>query len=132
MEKKIIFDGKETTFKTSGVTVVLYKKCFREDLILEVVRFRKSAKNLKIDKEEEEQSEDQIVMGLEFLEIVRKLAYILYLEANDKDIINKINYESYLAWLMKLSPNAFDDKDVNMEIFNLWNMSTQGTSTPKN
>lgn len=130
MEKIILFDGKETAFKSSGATAVLYKQAFKKDLIVEIANWRKVVKRLR---ETEEPNEDEkLENSLQFLEITQRLAFIMNLEATDAALFNKLSYEKFIAWLMSLTGDAFGDKDTNLEIFSVWSTSTEGTSKAKN
>ena len=42
MRKTILFDGKETEFQSSGATPVLYKQCFKQDLLATTMKLRES------------------------------------------------------------------------------------------
>ena len=130
MEKVILFDGKETAFRSSGATAILYKQAFKKDLLVEISKWRKNVK--RIQENEEATEEERLENSLEFLEITQRLAFIMNLEATDKALFNKLSYEKFISWLMSLSGDAFGDKDVNLEIFSIWSKSTEGTSNSKN
>lgn len=117
MRKTILFDGKETEFQSSGATPVLYKQCFKQDLLATTMKLRESK-----TKEQE----------LAMLDMVMQLTYIMYCEANCKDVFNRLTFESYMKWLMGLSPNAFDFTETNLELIQLWRGTTAGTSEAKN
>lgn len=119
MRQTITFDGKEVEFQSSGATPVLYKQCFKKDLLSDTSKLR----DIK---------GDDVEKGLSMLDIVMQLSYIMYCEANYKDVFNRLNQESYMKWLMELSPNAFEDSEVNLKFVQLWRGNTSGTSTLKN
>lgn len=118
MRKTMLFDGKETEFSSSGATPILYKQCFKQDLLKTSIDLRNNK-----DKNDKE---------LTMLDMIKQLAYIMYCEANYKDVFNRLTFESYVKWLMDLSPNAFDDTDTNLAIIQLWRGNSAGTSEPKN
>ena len=61
-----------------------------------------------------------------------RLAYIMYLEANETQatIFDKLNEESYLFWLMGVDQDEL--LTVTGEVMNLWQAGAKTHSKPKN
>lgn len=118
MNKKIMLGDKEIEFSCSAATPILYKKLFRQDLLLDF-----SA--LKSFETKEEQ-------GAKMNEIVAQLAYIMYLEANisAQEIFRVLNFEKYIEWLITIEPSQLEKKST--EFIELYSGNSVQTSSPKN
>lgn len=153
MKKTITLNEKEMTFKSSAATNILYKKAFGDDIIIKLTSYTKNLKELKNMQEriaeiradssktqEEILAEMQNMMNSEAFvvsqtftnETFPKLAYIMWLEANEsqREIFNKLNEEGYLAWLMEI--NQDDLLAVTGQVLEIWREGSRTTSKPKN
>ena len=153
MKKTIKLNETEMTFKSSAATNILYKKAFGDDILVKLTSYTKNLKELKnmqariaelradsSKTQEEVLAEMQTMMNSEAFivsqtfanETLPKLAYIMWLEANEsqREIFNKLNEESYLAWLMEI--NQDDLLAVTGQVMEIWQAGARTTSKPKN
>ena len=153
MKKTIKLNETEMTFKSSAATNILYKKAFGDDILVKLTSYTKNLKELKnmqariaelradsSKTQEEILAEMQNMMNSEAFivsqtfanETLPKLAYIMWLEANEsqREIFNKLNEESYLAWLMEI--NQDDLLAVTGQVMEIWQAGARTTSKPKN
>lgn len=153
MEKTIKIGEKELAFKSSAATNILYKKAFKEDILVELSAHTKNLKEmnrmqetvnaLKADttKTQEEILEElnKILTSDVFIstqkfasETLPKLAFVMWLEANEKigSIFTKLNEENYLAWLMTIDSDEL--LTVTGEVMDIWQAGAKTHSTPKN
>lgn len=153
MEKIINLSGKETKLKVSAATNILYKRVFKEDILIKLSSYSKNLKELKAiqakieavkadetkSKEEVAEEMTKLVNSSVFEEInsfssetLPKLAYIMYLEANytEAHIFSKLNEECYLGWLLHIDQNELID--ITKEVMELWKAGASNTSSPKN
>lgn len=153
MEKMINVGEREMKFKSSAATNILYKRAFKEDILLKLADYTKNIKELNqmkktiddlktaTDKTEEEVlaelnkilSSDAYIKTQTFSsETLPRLAFIMYLEANEKigTIFTKLNEESYLAWLLDIDQDEL--LTVTGEVMDIWQAGTKTHSKPKN
>lgn len=153
MEKVITLNEKEMKFKSSAATNILYKKAFKDDVLVKITAYTKNLKELKNIqarvaelKEDTTKSKEEIASEMTALvqsdvmneltafssEILPRLAYIMYLEANaeQRNIFQKLNEEAYLGWLMEM--NQEDLTSITGEIMSIWLAGAKNTSKQKN
>ena len=65
-------------------------------------------------------------------DVLPKLAYIMYLEANETEItiFRKLNEECYLIWLLGIDQNEL--LNITKEVMELWQTGAVNTSKQKN
>lgn len=153
MEKTIRIGEKELTFKSSAATNILYKRAFKEDILVKLSAYTKNLKEMQKMKEtvdalktdttrtEEETlaelnkilASDVFVSTQTFAsETLPKLAFIMWLEANEKigTIFTKLNDDNYLAWLMTIDQDEL--LTVTGEVMDIWQSGARTHSNPKN
>ena len=153
MKKTIKINDKEMTFKSSAATNILYKKAFGDDILVKLASYTKNLKELKDMqaklaelRKDETKSQEEILNEMNALmqsdvflssqaftnETLPRLAYIMWLEANEKieEIFSKLNDECYLFWLMEIDQD--DLLAVTGEVMDLWRAGAKTTSKPKN
>ena len=152
MKKTITLNEKEMTFKSSAATNILYKKAFHEDILVKLTAYTKNLKELKNMqakiaemKEENKSAEEKLAVMNEMMQSdafitsqsftsneLPKLAYIMYIEANEtqKTIFDKLNEESYMSWLMEIDQDEL--LTVTGEVMNIWQAGAKTHSKPKN
>ena len=153
MEKTITIGDREFKFKSSAATNILYKRAFKDDILVKLSEYAKSIKelnNLKASvealKNSEGKSEEEILNELNALmnsdayvktqsfssDTLPKLAYIMFLEANEniKTIFTKLNEDYYLEWLMTVDQDEL--LTVTGEVMDIWQAGTKTHSKPKN
>lgn len=154
MEKTIkLNEEKEIKLKSSAATNILYKKLFREDILIKLSEYSKSYKELiKMQERIEALRQDQSKPKEEILaemsaclesdaykstnefssDTLPKLAYIMYLEANEKieTIFSKLTEEHYLFWLMSIDQTELIG--LTKEVIGLWQAGSKTISNPKN
>ena len=153
MEKTITIGEREFKFKSSAATNILYKRAFKEDILVKLSEYAKSIKELNklkasVDalKNAEGKTEEEILAELNALmnsdayvktqdfssDTLPKLAYIMFLEANEniKTIFTKLNEDNYLEWLMTVDQDEL--LTVTGEVMDIWQAGTKTHSKPKN
>ena len=153
MEKTITIGEREFKFKSSAATNILYKRAFKEDILVKLSEYAKSIKELNklkasVDalKNAERKTEEEILAELNSLmnsdayvktqdfssDTLPKLAYIMFLEANEniKTIFTKLNEDNYLEWLMTVDQDEL--LTVTGEVMDIWQAGTKSPSKPKN
>ena len=153
MEKTITIGEKEFKFKSSAATNILYKRAFKDDILVKLSEYAKSIKELNklkasVDalKNAEGKTEEEILAELNALmnsdayvktqdfssDTLPKLAYIMFLEANEniKTIFTKLNEDNYLEWLMTVDQDEL--LTVTGEVMDIWQAGTKTHSKPKN
>lgn len=154
MKKTInLNDEKSMTFKSSAATNILFKRAFHEDILVKLAAYTKNLKELRKMqsqiaelKEDESKSQEQILETINTLtsseaftssttfmnETLPKLAYVMFVEANESQetIFNKLNEESYLAWLLTIDQDEL--LAITGQIMEVWQMGAKNTSKPKN
>lgn len=153
MERKISVGDKEMSFKASAATNILYKKAFHDDILVKLTSYSKNLKELqKIQETFKELKEDTSKSDEERLSVMTelmnsevvtssqtfssetlpKLAYIMYLEANEKvgEVFKKLNEESYMAWLMEIDQDEL--VEVTGQVMDIWQSGARQHSKPKN
>ena len=153
MKKTIVLDNKEIMFKSSAATNILYKKAFHEDILVKLTAYTKNLKELKnmqatiagLKDDPSKTQEEKLAIMNEMMQSeafitsnsftsneLPKLAYIMYVEANEtqKTIFDKLNEESYLAWLMEIDQDEL--LTLTGEVMNLWQAGAKAHSKPKN
>lgn len=153
MEKTITIGEREFKFKSSAATNILYKRAFKDDILVKLSEYAKSIKELNklkasVDalKNAEGKTEEEILAELNALmnsdayvktqdfssDTLPKLAYIMFLEANEniKTIFTKLNEDNYLEWLMTVDQDEL--LTVTGEVMDIWQAGTKSHSKPKN
>ena len=152
MEKTIKVGEKEFKFKSSAATNILYKRAFKEDIIVKLTQYSKQLKELNKLKQAIEDikatatSDEEALAELEKItnsdafvstqsfstETLPKLAYIMFLEANEKigSIFTKLDEENYLGWLLTIDQDEL--LAVTGEVMDIWQAGTKTHSKPKN
>ena len=153
MEKTITIGEREFKFKSSAATNILYKRAFKEDILVKLSEYAKSIKELNklkasVDalKNAEGKTEEEILAELNALmnsyayvktqdfssDTLPKLAYIMFLEANEniKTIFTKLNEDNYLEWLITVDQDEL--LTVTGEVMDIWQAGTKSHSKPKN
>lgn len=160
MREIIKIGDKEIEFKASAATPILFKRAFKQDLTQELAGYAKQYKEakklqemIKTAKPEDEnetrtpeeiaEAQEKIYLAVtqspEFLEmsskaadLMPKLAYIMYLEANieQRAIFGKLSEEDFIFWL-----SEFDQAELQAHFttfMRMWNGNSQTISKPKN
>ena len=153
MEKTINIGEREMTFKSSAATNILYKRTFKEDILVKLAEYTKNLKEMQILKDKvdalktvEGKSQEEILAELNAImqsevyistqtfasETLPKLAFIMYLEANEKigTIFTKLNEENYLAWLLTIDQDEL--LTVTGEVMDIWQAGAKTHSKQKN
>lgn len=153
MKKTIRLNQTEMTFKSSAATNILYKRAFGEDILVKLTAYTKNLKELKNMqarvaeiKEDKSKTQEEILAEMQTMmnseafissqtfasETLPKLAYIMWLEANEEQraIFSKLNEESYLSWLMEIDQDEL--LTVTGQVMEIWQAGARTTSKPKN
>lgn len=153
MERKISVGDKEMSFKASAATNILYKKAFHDDILVKLTSYSKNLKELQkiqetfkeLKEDTSKSDEERLAVMTELMnsevvtssqtfssETLPKLAYIMYLEANEKvgEVFKKLNEESYMAWLMEIDQNEL--VEVTGQVMDIWQSGARQHSKPKN
>ena len=154
MKKTInLNEEKSMTFKSSAATNILFKRAFHEDILVKLAAYTKNLKELRKMqsqiaelKNDESKTQEQILETINDLtsseaftssttfmnETLPKLAYVMFVEANESQetIFNKLNEESYLAWLLTIDQDEL--LAITGQIMEVWQMGAKNTSKPKN
>ena len=153
MERKITIGNKEMSFKSSAATNILYKKAFHDDILVKLTSYSKNLKELQkiqdkfteLKEDSSKNDEERLAEMTELMnsdivtsaqtfssETLPKLAYIMYLEANEKvgDVFKKLNEESYMAWLMEIDQDELTA--VTGQVMDIWQSGARQHSKPKN
>lgn len=153
MEKVIKINDKEIKFKSSAATNILYKRAFHDDILLKLTSYTKNVKELNSMraklanlKEDKSKPQEEILAAMNELmtsdvfistkaftsETLPRLAYIMWLEANEKidTIFSKLNEDYYLGWLMEIDRDEL--LTITGDIMELWQAGAKNHSKPKN
>ena len=153
MIKTIALGEKEMKLKSSAATNILYKRLFKEDLILILSEYSKNLKEIqKMQARMNEIRKDDTKPQEEILEEMNailnsdafknannfqsetlpKLAFIMWLEANEPvdKLFSKLTEEQYLFWLMGIDQDEL--LAVTGEVMDVWQAGTKTHSKPKN
>ena len=153
MERKISVGDKEMSFKASAATNILYKKAFHDDILVKLTSYSKNLKELQkiqetfkeLKEDTSKSDEERLAVMTELMnsevvtsaqtfssETLPKLAYIMYLEANEKvgEVFKKLNEESYMAWLMEIDQDEL--VEVTGQVMDIWQSGARKHSKPKN
>lgn len=153
MEKTIKLNGKEMRFKSSAATNILYKKAFRDDILVKLTSYSKNLKDLKNMqariaelRADESKTQEEILAEMNNLmnsdaftasqaftsETLPRLAFIMWLEANEtqQNILRKVNEDEFLIWLMGISQD--DLLGITGDIMELWQAGAKTHSKIKN
>ena len=153
MERKISVGDKEMSFKASAATNILYKKAFHDDILVKLTSYSKNLKELQkiqgtfkeLKEDTSKSDEERLAVMTELMnsevvttsqtfssETLPKLAYIMYLEANEKvgEVFKKLNEESYMAWLMEIDQDEL--VEVTGQVMDIWQSGARQHSKPKN
>lgn len=153
MEKTILLGEKEMKIKSSAATNILYKKVFREDILLKLTEYSHNIKEMqklqaKVEdlKADTEKPKEQVLAEMteilnsdvfkkssEFQsETLPRLAFIMWLEANEPidKLMGKLNEEQYLFWLMTINQDEL--LAVVGEVMDVWQAGARTHSKPKN
>lgn len=151
MFKKLMVGGKETDFKCSAATSILYKRLFGKSLTTEMTdlaQLSSAAFELKrkwdlISESDAEYKNEKIAELLssdsslgdmaEMTErITPQMAYIMWLEANkpQREVFAGLTEEAYILWLS--SWDVDDLSNLSGDILDLWNRTNKTNSNLKN
>lgn len=151
MFKKLMVGGKETDFKCSAATSILYKRLFGKSLTTEMTdlaQLSSAAFELKrkwdlISESDAEDKNEKIAELLssdsslgdmaEMTErITPQMAYIMWLEANkpQREVFAGLTEEAYILWLS--SWDVDDLSNLSGDILDLWNRTNKTNSNLKN
>ena len=153
MERKISVGDKEMSFKASAATNILYKKAFHDDILVKLTSYSKNLKELQkiqetfkeLKEDTSKSDEERLAVMTELMnsevvtssqtfssETLPKLAYIMYLEANEKvgEVFKKLNEESYMAWLMEIDQDEL--VEVTGQVMDIWQSGARQHSKQKN
>lgn len=151
MFKKLVVGGKETDFKCSAATSILYKRLFGKSLTTEMTdlaQLSSAAFELKrkwdlISESDAEDKNEKIAELLssdsslgdmaEMTErITPQMAYIMWLEANkpQREVFAGLTEEAYILWLS--SWDVDDLSNLSGDILDLWNRTNKTNSNLKN
>lgn len=153
MEKTIVLGEKSIKIKSSAATNILYKRLFHEDILVTLTSYTKNLKDLqamqekmKSIREDSSKTQEQILAEMNEMlnsdvftkaqtfqsETLPKLAYIMYLEANEgiDTIFKKLTEEQYLFWLMTINQDEL--LAVVGEVMEVWQSGAKTHSKPKN
>lgn len=154
MEKQIKLNEEKTiTLKSSAATNILYKKLFREDILIKLADYSKNYKELSKMQErinalrtDSSKTQEEILAEMSSClesdaykatndfstDTLPKLAYIMYLEANEKidTIFSKLTEEHYLYWLLSIDQD--DLLSITGEVMDIWKSGAKTNSHPKN
>lgn len=153
MEKTIVLGEKSIKLKSSAATNILYKRLFHEDILVTLTSYTKNLKDLqamqekmKSIREDSSKTQEQILAEMNEMlnsdvftkaqtfqsETLPKLAYIMYLEANEgiDTIFKKLTEEQYLFWLMTINQDEL--LAVVGEVMEVWQSGAKTHSKPKN
>lgn len=153
MKKTIKLNETEITLKSSAATNILYKRAFKEDILIKLTAYTKNLKELKDIqakfaelKEDKTKTQEEILAGINTLmnseafistqdfqnNTLPRLTYIMYLEANETQdtIFSKLNDESFIFWLMSI--NQDDLLAMTSEVIGIWQSGARTTSKLKN
>lgn len=153
MEKTIVLGEKSIKLRSSAATNILYKKLFHEDVLTQLTSYTKNLKELKNMQEKiqalredttrpkqdvladmnELMNSDVLEVAMNFQsETLPRLAYVMYLEANETidTIFKKLTEEQYLFWLMTIDQD--DLVSVVGEVIDVWQAGAKTHSKPKN
>lgn len=151
MFKKLVVGGKETDFKCSAATSILYKRLFGKSLTTEMTdlaQLSSAAFELKrkwdlINESDAEDKNEKIAELLssdsslgdmaEMTErITPQMAYIMWLEANkpQREVFAGLTEEAYILWLS--SWDVDDLSNLSGDILDLWNRTNKTNSNLKN
>ena len=108
----------EMEFKASACTPILYKKLFKEDLLVELASITKTG--------------DEVQQGSKMQDLINQLAYIMYAEANlsSKELFSKLKEEDFMEWLLNIEPSELLKNSAN--IIDLYRGNNSQTSNSKN
>lgn len=153
MQKVIQMGEREITLKSSAATNILYKRLFKEDIIVKLTQFSKNMKEMQRIQDsmnaiqgDENKSKEQKVEEISALlesdayksanefqsETLPKLAFIMYVEANEPAdrIFSKLTEENYFTWLMSVDQGEL--LSVTTQVIQLWNAGARNLSKLKN
>lgn len=153
MIKTITLGEKEVKLKSSAATNILYRRVFKEDIIIVLTEYSKNMKELqKMQarmnevKEDKERSQAEILEEMNSIlnsdvfknatsfqnETLPRLAFIMWLEANEpvEKLFSKLNEEQYLIWLMSIDQDEL--LAVTGEVMDVWQAGARTHSKPKN
>lgn len=153
MEKTIVLGEKSIKIKSSAATNILYKRLFHEDILVTLTSYTKNLKDLQVMqekmksiREDSSKTQEQILAEMNEMlnsdvftkaqtfqsETLPKLAYIMYLEANEgiDTIFKKLTEEQYLFWLMTINQDEL--LAVVGEVMEVWQSGAKTHSKPKN
>lgn len=153
MRKTIVLGEKSIDIKSSAATNILYKRLFHEDILVKLTSYTKNLKELqemqnriKALRGDETKSQQEIMNEMNEMmnsdafttaqtfqsDTLPKLAYIMYLEANEgmDTIFKKLTEEQYLFWLMTIDQDEL--LAVVGEVMNVWQAGAKTHSKLKN
>lgn len=153
MRKTIVLGEKSIDIKSSAATNILYKRLFHEDILVKLTSYTKNLKELqemqnriKALRGDETKTQQDIMAEMNEMmnsdafttaqtfqsDTLPKLAYIMYLEANEgiDTIFKKLTEEQYLFWLMTIDQDEL--LAVVGEVMNVWQAGAKTHSKLKN
>lgn len=151
MFKKLMVGGKETDFKCSAATSILYKRLFGKSLtkeMTELASMSQSAFKLrnqweKLNEEGGEENKQAIIDLLssdtslaDLADMTERLtpqmAYIMWLEANkpQRELFQNLTEDAYIMWLSGIDKD--DLSSLSGDFIELWNSTNQTHSSLKN
>lgn len=153
MIKTIMLGEKEIKLKSSAATNILYKRLFKEDILLILTEYSKNLKEIQkmqarmseLRKDETKSQEELIDESNAILnsdvfkkasnfqsDTLPKLAFIMWLEANEpvEKLFGKLTEEQYLFWLMTIDQDEL--LEITGQVMDIWQAGTKTHSKPKN
>lgn len=150
MFRKIMVGDKETDFKCSAATSILYKRLFGKSLVDEMGRLAAvSQKATRLNQKlaalraDDADNQDEIIellssdtniteMAAMTQEIVPQMAYIMWLEANkpQRELFQGLTEDSFILWLSNFDAPALTN--CASDFFELWNGTSKTNSNLKN
>lgn len=153
MIKTIMLGEKEIKLKSSAATNILYKRLFKEDIILILTEYSKNLKELQnmqarmselrkdeTKSQEELFDESNAILNSDVFkkssnfqsDTLPKLAFIMWLEANEpvEKLFGKLTEEQYLFWLMTIDQDEL--LEITGQVMDVWQAGARTHSKPKN
>lgn len=146
MRKNIEIGTNLMEFQASAATPFLYKHLFKEDLFRaerkltekkdELQKIKKAIEEAKASGNAVQLTDEQTAMTLEYNEeageLIRRLAYIMHMEAthNEQDIWKELELPKYIAFLMNI--NGGDITANFAALYEVYQSGAISASRPKN
>lgn len=122
MITSLYFENEELKLKSSAATPILFRQMFKVDLLKSIIQMKSIDKDSVMEDGE----------GLEFLDFIKELAFIMNIEATvpSTEVFQKLNMENYLAFLLSFDEQMFTSNSA--QIIKVWTGSSAGMSEQKN